>query len=136
MVLPLVWCMTYIIVLDQCYTRSDKSIASLGTIKRHLHHMDHPLDLLCHPLQYICSPFEVEGEGEGELIGEVVVKMVREVVVHLSRHCLLRYPPPPPPPILTHHPRFLYPHRLTHHLPYPQTLIHLYHIRCRQSHSL
>ena len=22
------------------------------------------------------------------------------------------------PPILTHHPRFLYPHRLTHHLPY------------------
>ena len=23
------------------------------------------------------------------------------------------------PPILTHHPRFLYPHRLTHHLSYP-----------------
>ena len=40
---------------------------------------------------------------------------------------------PPPPPILTHHPRFLYPHRLTHHLPYPQTLTHLYHIRCCQS---
>ena len=57
------------------------------------------------------------------------------------------------PPILTHHPRFLYPHRLTHHLPYPltlthhlpypqtlihhlsylHTLTHLYHIRCRQS---
>ena len=25
----------------------------------------------------------------------------------------------PHPPILTHHPRFLYPHRLIHHLPYP-----------------
>ena len=24
-------------------------------------------------------------------------------------------------------------HRLTHHLPYPQTLAHLYHIWCRQS---
>ena len=42
--------------------------------------------------------------------------------------------PPPPPPILTRHPRFLYPHKLTHHLPYPQTLIHLHHIQCRQSH--
>ena len=49
------------------------------------------------------------------------------------------------PPILTPHPRFLYPHilthhlpylhTLTHHLPYPQTLTHLYHIRCRQSQS-
>ena len=29
------------------------------------------------------------------------------------------------PPILTHHPRFLYPHTLTHYLPYPQTLTHL-----------
>ena len=28
-------------------------------------------------------------------------------------------PPPPPPPKLTHHPRFLYLHKLTHHLPYP-----------------
>ena len=37
------------------------------------------------------------------------------------------------PPILTHHSRFLYPHRLTHHLPYPHTLTPLYHIRCRQS---
>ena len=37
------------------------------------------------------------------------------------------------PPILTHHPRFLYPHTLAHHLPYPQTLTHLYHIWCRQS---
>ena len=44
------------------------------------------------------SPFEVEGEGEGELIaevmvemvGEVMVQMVRAVVVHLSRLCLLR----------------------------------------------
>ena len=130
--LPSVWCTTYIILLDQCYTRSEKSIASSATIWRHLHHMDHPLDLRYHPLQYVCNPFEVEGKGDGELIGEVVVKMVAEVmvamvravVVHLSRHCLLRYPPPPPP-ILTHHPRFLYPHKLTHHLPYPQTLTHL-----------
>ena len=37
------------------------------------------------------------------------------------------------PPILTHYPRFLYPHRLTHHFPYPRTLTHLYHIWCRQS---
>ena len=89
---------------------------------QHLHHMDHPLDLQCHPLQYVCSPFEVEGEGEGELIVEVVVEMVREVmvemvravVVHLSRHCLLRYPL-----ILIRHMRFLYSHTLTHHLPYP-----------------
>ena len=44
-----------------------------------------------------CSPFKVEGEGEGELIvevvvemvGEVMVEMVRVVVVHLSRHCPL-----------------------------------------------
>ena len=132
----MVWCMTYIILLDQCYTRSEKSITSPTTIRRHLHHIDYPVDLRCHPLQYVCSPFEVEGEGEGELIGEVVVEMVgkvmvemvREVVVHLSRHCLLRYPL-----ILTHHPRFIYPHRLTHRFPYPQTLTHLYHIRCHQS---
>ena len=53
--------------------------------------MDHPLDLRCHPLKYICSPFEVEEEGDGELIdeivvemvGDVMVEMVREVVVHL-----------------------------------------------------
>ena len=102
--LPSVWCTIYIILLYQCYTRSGKSIASPATIRRHLHHMDHPLDLRCHPLQYVCSPFEVEGEGEfiGEvvvdMVGEVMVKMVRAVVVHLSRHCLLRYPPPPPPP--------------------------------------
>ena len=40
------------------------------------------------------------------------------------------------PPILTHHPRFLYPHKLTHHLPYPHTLTHLYHIWCHQSQPL
>ena len=40
------------------------------------------------------------------------------------------------PLILTHHPRFLYPYGLTHHLPYPQTLTHLYHIRCRQNQPL
>ena len=28
-----------------------------------------------------------------EMVGEVMVEMVRAVVVHLSRHCLLRYPP-------------------------------------------
>ena len=126
-ILSLVWCTTYIILLNQGYTRSEKSIASSATIRRHLHHMDHPLDFWCHLLQYVCSPFEVEGEGEGELIaevvvemvGEVIVEMVRAVVVHLSRLCLLRYPP-----LLTPHPRFLYPHTLTHHLPYPQTLTH------------
>ena len=111
--LPPIWCATYIILLDQCYTRLEKSIASPATIMRHLHHMDHPLDLRCHPLQYVCSPFEVEGEGEGEgekefiaevvvemvgevmdeMVGEVMVEMVRAVVVHLSRLCLLRYPP-------------------------------------------
>ena len=94
--LPPIWYTTYIILLYQCYTRSKRSIALPATIRRHLLHMDYPLDLLCHPLQFVCSSFEVEGEGE--LIGEVVIKIVREVVVHLSRHCLLPYPPPPPPP--------------------------------------
>ena len=97
--LPPVWCATYIILLNQCYTRSEKSIASPAMIMRHLHHMDHPLDLRCNPLQYVCSPFKVEGEGEliaevvVEMVGEVMVEMVRAVVVHLSRLCLLRYPP-------------------------------------------
>ena len=136
--LPPVWCTTYIILIYHCYTRSEKSIASPATIKRHLHHMDHPLDVQCHLLQYVCSPFEVEGEGEGkgelivevvvEMVGEAMVQMVRAVIVHLSRHCLLRYPP-----ILTCHLRFLYPHTLTHHLPYPQTLTHFYHIQCLHS---
>ena len=132
--LPPDWCATYIILLDSCYTRSERRGASPYTIRRHLLHMDHPLDLQCHLLQFTCSPFEVEGEGE--LIGEVVVEMVREVIVHLSQHCLLPYPPPPPPilthhpilpyfPKLTHHPILLYPHQLTHHLPYPHTLTHL-----------
>ena len=92
--LPPIWCTTYIILLDQCYTILEKSIASPATIRKHLHHMDHPLDLWCHPLQYVCSPFEVEGEGEEEgelvvevmveMVGEVMVEMVRAVVVHLS----------------------------------------------------
>ena len=47
--------------------------------------MDHLLDLQCHPIQYICSPFEVEGEGEGELMGEVMVEMVGEVMVEMVR---------------------------------------------------
>ena len=64
-------------------------------IRIHLHHMDDPLDLRCHPLKYVCSPFDVEGEGElvgevmVEMVGEVMVEMVRVVVVHLSRHSLL-----------------------------------------------
>ena len=43
-----------------------------------------------HPLQYVCSPFDVKGEGEliGEvmvkMLGEVMVEMVRGVMVHLS----------------------------------------------------
>ena len=83
----------------QHYTRSEKSVTSPVMIRRHLHHMNHPLDLRCHPLQYVCSPFEVEGKGElisevmVEMVGEVMVEMVREVVIHLSRCCLLRYPP-------------------------------------------
>ena len=87
---PPVWCTTYIILLDQCYTRSEKSIASPATIRRHLHHIDHPLDLRCHPLQYVYSPFEVEEEEEligevvVEMVGEVMVEMVRAVVVHLN----------------------------------------------------
>ena len=81
--------MTYIILLYQCYTRSKKSIASPSIIKRHLHHMDHLLDLQCHPIQHVCSPFEVEEEGEligevvVEMVGKVMVKMVRAIVVHL-----------------------------------------------------
>ena len=116
--------MTYIILLYQCYTRSENSIASSTTIRRNLHHMDHPLDLWCHPLQYVCSPFEVEGKGEliddvvVEMVGEVMVEMARKVVVHLSRHCLLRYPP-----ILTHYLRFLYP--LDLHITF-HTLRHLH----------
>ena len=88
--LPHDWCTTYIILLDQCYTRSERSIASLDKIRNHLLHVDHPLDLLCHPLQFVCSPFEVEGEGEligdavVEMVGEVMIKMEREAVVHLS----------------------------------------------------
>ena len=144
--LPLVWCTTYIISLNQCYTRSKRSIASPATIRRHLLHMGHHLDLLCHPLYFVCSPFEVKVEGElidevmVEMVGKVVVEMVREAMVHLSRHCLLPYPPilthhPILPyfPILIHHPILLYPHSLTHHLLYRQTLTHLYHLRCRQS---
>ena len=38
----------------------------------------------------------VDWRGHGRVVGEVMVEMVRAVVVHLSRHCLLRYPPPPP----------------------------------------
>ena len=45
--------------------------------------MDHQLDLRCHTLHHICSPFEVEGEGEaeGELIAKVVLEMVGQVMV-------------------------------------------------------
>ena len=106
--------MTYIILLNQCYTKSERSIASLDTIRRHLIRVDHPLDLRCHPFQFVRSPFEVKGEGElickvvVEMVGEVVVEMVREVVVHLSGHCISPTPIFAPntsiPPILTHHP--------------------------------
>ena len=75
--------MTYIILPDLCYTRSEKTIASPGTLRRLPHHMDHRLDLQCHPLQHVCNPFEVEGEGEaeGELIAEVVLEMEGYVMV-------------------------------------------------------
>ena len=97
--LPPVCCVTYIILLDQCYTRSEKTIISTATLRRLLHHMNHPLDLWSHLLQYICSPFEVGGEGEliaevvVKMVGEVMVQIVRAVVVHFSRLCLLQYPP-------------------------------------------
>ena len=139
--LPPDWCTTYIILLDQYYTISERSIASPNMIRRHLLHMDHPLDLWCHPLLFVCSPFEVEGEGElidkivVEMVGEVVVemvrevmvKMVREVMVHLSRHSLLPYQPhPTPTPIRIHHPILPYFPILTHHpiLLYP-TYLHI-----------
>ena len=128
--LPPVWCKTYIRLLDQCYTILEKSIASPATIKRHLHHMDHPLDLRCHPLHNVCSPFEVEGEGEGEgelisevmveMVGEVMVQMVRVVVVHLSRLFLLQYPPYLP--LTFHTPTHLH---ITFHTP---THLHIFTI--------
>ena len=59
-------CATYIILPDRCYTRSEKTIASPGTLRRLRHHMDHRLDLRCHPHHNVCSPFEVKGEGERE----------------------------------------------------------------------
>ena len=64
-----------------------------------LFHMGHHLDLQYHPLQFVCNPFKVEVEGEltseaiVEMVGKVMVKMMRDVVVHLSQHCLLPYPP-------------------------------------------
>ena len=105
---------------DQCYTRSEMSIASLDTIGRHLLHVDHPLDLWCHPLRFVCSSFKMEGErqliGEvvvemvGEvvvkMVGEVVVKMEREIVVHLSRHYHHYHPLPYLHPILPY-PQYL-----------------------------
>ena len=84
----LVYDLHYIARLVLHHIGEEHRIASPTTIKRHLYHMDHPLDLRCQSLQYICSPFEVEGEliGEGvvEMVGEVMVEMVREVVIHLS----------------------------------------------------
>ena len=56
--------------------------ASLHKMRRHLRHMDHPLNLLRHPLQLGCERSEVEGKGE--VVGEVVVdlvELVSEVVV-------------------------------------------------------
>ena len=37
-------------IADMFYTRSEKTIASPGTLRRLPHHMDHRLDLRCHPL--------------------------------------------------------------------------------------
>ena len=81
--LPLVRYVTYTILPDRCYTRSEKTIASRGTLRRLPHHMDHRLDLRCHPLLHVCSPFEVEGEAEaeGELSTKVVLEMVGQVMV-------------------------------------------------------
>ena len=138
--------MTYIILLYQYYTRSKRRRSSLDTIRRHLLHVDYPLDLQCHPFQFVCNPFEVEGEREligevvivmvggvvVEMVSEIMVKMVMEVVVHLSLHChhyhpllylhlILRYTS-----ILTHHPILSYALILTHHsmLLYPHKLAH------------
>ena len=51
------------------------------------HHMSHLLDLRCRPHHHVCSPFEVEREveGEGELIGEVMLEMVGQVIVQTVR---------------------------------------------------
>ena len=54
------WCATYIILLDQCYTKSERSIVLSYTTRRHLLHMNHLLDLRCHLLKFVCTPFEVE----------------------------------------------------------------------------
>ena len=142
--LPQDWCTTYIILLDQCYTRSERSITSLDTIRRHLLHVDHPLDLRCHPFQFVYSPFEVEGKGEltgevvivmvgevvVEIVGEVMVEMVREVVVHLSQHCHHYHPLPYLHPILRYTPI------LTHHSILPYTLILTYHLILLYPHIL
>ena len=74
-----------VVLPDRCYTRSVKTIASSGTLRRLRHHMDHRLDLQCHSHQHVCSPFEVEGEGEGEgeLIVEVVLEMVGQFMVQI-----------------------------------------------------
>ena len=63
----------------------------------------------------VCSPFEVEVEGE--LIVKVVIEMVREVVVHLNRHYLLPYPPYLP---IT---RYSHTSILLHTYPSPDTFI-------------
>ena len=47
--------------------------------------MSHLLDLRCRPHHHVCSPFEVEGEGEGELIAGVVLEMVAPVIVQTVR---------------------------------------------------
>ena len=83
--MPLVLYATYIILPDRCYTRSVKTIASPGTRRRLRHHMSHLLDLRCRPHHHVCSPFEVEGEGEGELIAEVMLEMVGQVIVQTVR---------------------------------------------------
>ena len=56
--------MTYIILPDRCYTRSVKTIASPGTLRRLRHHMSHLLDLRWRPHHHV-QPVRGRGRGRG-----------------------------------------------------------------------
>ena len=80
--LPLVLCATYTILPNRRYSRSEKDIASRGTLRRHPHHIYHRVDLQCHRLHHGCSPLEAEGEGEveGVLSTEFMLEIVGQVM--------------------------------------------------------
>ena len=128
--LPPDWCATYIILLDQCYTILERRGASLYTIRKHLLHMDHPLDLRGRGIGRV----DLRGrgrdgrrgrgrDGEGGC-GTPKPTLPTSIPPILTHHLILPYFPR-----LTHHSILLYPHQLIHHIPYPHTLTHLYHLR-------